>query len=141
MLRYPCYCCGVAGHSPSKCDHCEVVCRNCHKSGHLAKVCRSCQLLVPLHHVNTVTGYNCSPEREAEFTIITVGPTLNNPMTMTVQIDECPLGINSSPMHFGQTLLTPHYATSYSYSYTICSYHKQPIMIISIVIALLTIHC
>ena len=87
--RKPCFHCGMAGHSQSKCRYCEVVCRKCHKTGHLAKVCRNKQPPVPARPVNTVT--DCSPEKEAEFTLFTVGPKRNSPITVTLHIDGCPL--------------------------------------------------
>ena len=40
---------------------------------------------------HSVIDHECSPEGEAEFTIFTVGPKINNPITVTLQINECPL--------------------------------------------------
>ena len=53
----PCYHCGLAGHSPSKCHYREAVYRKCLKTGHLAKVCRKRQPSMPSQHVNTVIDH------------------------------------------------------------------------------------
>ena len=85
----PCYHCGLVDHSPYKCHYQEVIRRKCNKTGHFAKVCRSQQPSVHSQYVNTVTGHDGSPEREAEFTIFTVGPKTYNPITVTLQIYGC----------------------------------------------------